>query len=80
MSEELKQAGAELVRITGEVKSLREAVRNEELLLVDQEVIPEENEKRLKDINVALNRAIAEQERIQSDYDALVAEFKQGVE
>ena len=77
MPEELVNAANELVKITETIRLLEESVRNERLLLVDQDVIPEENEKRLKDLNVALNRAKSEKQRLQDSYNSLVAEFKQ---
>ena len=76
-NDKLREAGDELVRASDQVKLLDEAIRTEELLLVDQDVIPEENEKRLKDLQVARNRAIAEKERLQVAYNTLVAEFRQ---
>ena len=76
-NDKLREAGDELVKITDQVKALEEAVRTEEFLLVDQDVIPEENEKRLKELQVARNRAKAEQQRIQGVYNGLVAEFRQ---
>ena len=66
----------ELVRATEEVRVLEEAVKDEEFKLVDQDVIPEEAEKRLKELQVALNRARSEKVRLQQAYDALVAEFR----
>ncbi|KKN22385.1 hypothetical protein LCGC14_0915770 [marine sediment metagenome] len=77
MPEELKKAAAELVRISDEVKSLEIAVRTEEQLLVDQDAIPPETEERLKELQVALNRARAEEERLQDAYNTQVAEFRQ---
>jgi len=75
-NEKLRAKGDELVRITGEVKALEEAVRTEEFLLVDADVIPADAEKRLKELRVSLNRAISERERIQEEYNSLVAQFK----
>ena len=78
-NDKLREAAAELVEISDQVKSLEIAVRTEEQLLVDQDVIPEETEKRLKELQVARNRAIAEKERLQDAYNTLVAEFRQEV-
>jgi len=75
-NDKLKAAGAELVRATEEVRTLEESVKDEEFKLVDQDVIPEEAEKRLKELQVALNRARSEKVRLQQAYDALVAEFR----
>ncbi len=76
LTDRLKVAGDELVRITAEVKSLEEAARAEEFTQHDADVIPEDSAGRLRDINLAKNRALAEQQRIQQNYNALVAEFK----
>ena len=77
LNAKIKTAGEELVKITAEVQSLEEAARAEEFALHDADVVPEDSTQRLQDINLAKNRALAEQQRIQQNYDALVAEFKQ---
>ena len=77
LTDRVKAAGDELVRITAEVKSLEEASRAIEFSQVDADVIPEDVAQRMSDINLAKNRALAEQQRIQQKYDGLVAEFKQ---
>lgn len=76
-NERLRKAGDELVQISTQVKTLQDELRREELLQVDQDVIPEDAEKRIKELTVAKNRAVSEKERIQSAYNALVAEFRQ---
>lgn len=76
-NDKLREAADDLVRISDEVRLLQDGVRTEKMLLVDMDVIPEENEKRLKDLQVALNRAIAEKQRLQDVYNTLVAEFRQ---
>ncbi len=76
-NDKLREAADELVKISDQVKSLEIQVKAEEMLLVDQDVIPPEAEKRLKELQVALNRAISEKERLQGAYNDLVAEFRQ---
>ena len=75
--DKLREASADLIRITGEVHILEEAVKDEELKIVDQDVIPDESKKRLDELNVALNRARSERDRRQRAYDTLAAEFTQ---
>lgn len=75
--DKLREARDELIQITGEVKLLEEAAKNEDRQLVDQEVIPDEAKERLDEINVALNRARSEEIRIRAEYDTLAAEFTQ---
>jgi hypothetical protein len=77
LNDKIKKAGDELVRITAEVQALEESARAEEFSQVDADVIPADAAERLKEINLAKNRALAEQLRIQQEYNGLVAEFKQ---
>lgn len=78
--DELREAARELVRIDNEVKSLELAVRKErQRLTPDGPEIEPANEK-LTRLQVALNRARAEQERIKVNYDGLVAAWKHGQE
>uniref|UniRef100_A0A6H2A332 Uncharacterized protein n=1 Tax=viral metagenome TaxID=1070528 RepID=A0A6H2A332_9ZZZZ len=76
--EELIKAGKELVEVTKEVERLREAVEAEEKTLIEQEVLPEEATARRDELRVTLHRAEAELARIQTNYNALVAEWKHG--
>jgi len=77
LNNRVKAAGEDLVRITAEVQSLEEAARAEDVVHIDADVLPADAAKRIQEINLAKNRALAEQQRIQQAYDALVAEFKQ---
>ena len=76
VTEELKKAAAELARVTKEVESLREAVKAEEKTLIPEEVLPGEASKKRDELRVLLHRAEAELSRVQTDYNALVAEWK----
>lgn len=76
VSPALKAAALEVVRLTGEVKSLDEAVTKEKATLLDTEILPEEATKRLKELEVTRNRARAELARVNTDYKALLAEFR----
>ena len=75
-NDKLRSAGAELIRATEEVKVLEESVKAEEFLMIDQDVIEEISNRRLKELRVALNRARSEKVRLQDAYNALVAEFR----
>ncbi|MBA7581906.1 hypothetical protein ES708_23820 [subsurface metagenome] len=79
MPEEIKQAAAEVVRLTGEVEALELSITEEKRGLIDQEVLPEETVKRLKSLQVKRNRAIAKLEKAKSEYDRLIAEWRHGL-
>ena len=76
VTEELKKAAAELTMVTKEVESLREAVKAEEKTLIQEEILPGEASKKRDELRVSLHRAEAELSRVQTDYNALVAEWK----
>ena len=76
VTEELIKAAAELARVTKEVESLREAVKAEEKTLIPEEVLPGEASAKRDELRVLLHRAEAELARVQTDYNALVAEWK----
>jgi len=78
MPEELKKAAEEVVRLTGEVEALEESIKEEEGKLIELEPRPEEAEARLTELQVARNRAISELERVKSEYDRLLAEWRHG--
>jgi len=79
MPEELKKAAEEVVRLTGEVESLEESITEEKAGLVEGEVLPPEATARLEELQVFKNRAISELERVKSEYDRLVAEWRHGL-
>ena len=79
MPEEIKTAAAEVVRLTGEVAALELSIVEEKRGLIEDEVLPEETTKRLKELQVKCNRAIATLEKAKSEYDRLVAEWKHGL-
>jgi len=78
MPEELKKASEEVVRLTGEVKALELSIAEEKRGLIAEEEIPAAVTKRLKGLQVKRNRAISELERVKSEYDRLVAEWRHG--
>ena len=79
MPEELKSAAAKVIEVTKDIEALNVSIKEEEALLVDEEIIPEEAQAKLKELQVARNRAEAELFRIKSEYDRLVAEWKHGL-
>lgn len=78
MPEELKQAADEVVRVTKEVEALSRSVKAEEKKIILPETAPEETTAKLEELQVTRNRAIAELERVKSEYDRLLAEWKHG--
>ena len=76
MSEELKAAAAEVVKLTKDVEALRESVKAEEAKLIPEGTLPEAATKKLKALQVKLHRAEAELARVKSEYDRLVAEWR----
>uniref|UniRef100_A0A6H2A1H6 Uncharacterized protein n=1 Tax=viral metagenome TaxID=1070528 RepID=A0A6H2A1H6_9ZZZZ len=78
MPEELKAAAAELVKIKREVEALEIAVKEERRLLTAEEEVPDSASAKLKRLQVTLNRARAELQRIQLDYNSQVAAWKHG--
>jgi len=76
VTEELKKAAAEVVRLTKEVESLREAVEAEQKTLIDEEILPKAATAKRDKLRVTLHRAEAELHRVQTDYNALLAEWR----
>ncbi|MCK4721778.1 MAG: hypothetical protein KAT75_00670 [Dehalococcoidia bacterium] len=80
MPEELKAAADMVVKLTGEVEDLTRSVKEEERLLIGVELAPEAATERLRELQVTRNRALAELERVTSDYNQLLAEWKHQAE
>jgi len=78
MPEELKKAAEEVVRLTGEVEALERSIEEEKAGLIEGEVLPEETTARLDELQVARNRAISELERVKSEYESKLAEWRHG--
>jgi len=76
MPEELKKAAEEVVRLTGEVEALKEALVKEERGLVEEEVLPAAATKKRDELRLSLHRAEAELQRVKTEYDSLVAEWR----
>ncbi len=79
MSEELKKAAEDVVRLTGEVEAIEKSIEEEKRGLIEGEAIPEAATKRLKKLQVTKNRAISELERVKSEYNSALAEWRHGI-
>jgi len=78
MPEELKKAAEEVVRVTGEVEALEKSITEEERGIIPDVPSPPAATAKLEEIQVARNRAISELERVKSEYERLLAEWKHG--
>ncbi len=76
VDEQLKQAAAEVVKLTRDLKALQERVKEEERSLVSGEVLPPEATKKVDELRVSLHRAESALAAARSDYDRLVAEWR----
>jgi hypothetical protein len=76
VTEELKKAAVEVVRLTREVKSLTEAVETEKKTLVSEEPLPEAATAKLRELQVSQHRAEAEHARAKGEYDKLLAQWR----
>jgi len=78
MPEELKQAGAEVVKLTDDVENLKRSVTEEEAKLVAEEPRPAAAEAKLKKLQVALHRAEAKLDQAKTNYNRQIAEWRHG--
>ena len=78
MTEELKAAAAEVVRLTGDVKQLGLSIEEEKRLVIQDEAVPEAATARQTELQVKLHRAEAELNAAKTHYDSLVAEWRHG--
>ncbi|MBW2673611.1 MAG: hypothetical protein JRD89_09395 [Deltaproteobacteria bacterium] len=76
LTEKIRQAAAEVVKLTKDLEILKTRVREEEAKLVKEEVLPAEATARRDELRVALHRAEAALAAAQTNYDALVAEWR----
>lgn len=74
--EEVKDAADALVQITKEIESIEEAIKLEKANLVGEEPLPEEVTAKLTELEVTLHRAQSERQRLQQEYDRVVAVWK----
>lgn len=78
ITEELKKAAAEVVRLTRDVKALGEAVTTEERSLVAGKILPESATSKLSELKVSLHRAESELSAARTNYDVLIARWRHG--
>jgi len=76
MTEQIRAAGAEVVKLTKDLEILQALVKEEEAKLTDEEILPAEATARRDELRVALHRAEAKLSEAQAHYDALVAEWR----
>ena len=79
MTEEIKTAGAKVVRLTGEVESLQRSIRDEERKLIGQEILPAEATARLTELRASLHHAESELARVKTDYNIKLAEWRHAI-
>jgi hypothetical protein len=77
--EELKAAGRELISIKAEVKTLEDAVKEEEAKLIPGEVLPAEATTKLDELKASLARANTKLVAAKTHYDSVLAQWKHGV-
>lgn len=78
MPADLKEKADELVAANNQVDLIEQRIADEKKKLIDSPEIPPETEQTLKELQVTLNRAIAERQRLQNEYDAALAAWKAG--
>jgi len=78
MSKEIIAAGAEVVKLTSDVKALQTTLKAEERKLIAQEVLPEAATAKRDELRVMLHRAESELRAAQVNYDSLVAQWRHG--
>lgn len=79
MSNDIKKAAAEVVRLTGERDILQRSIEAEKRGLLTEGGIPVEATARLTELQAKLRQVEAELTRVKSEYDRLVVEFKRTV-
>jgi len=74
--EEIRKAAGEVVKLTKDLGTLRDLVREEEAKLIKEEELPAEATARRDELRVTLHRAESALAAAQIHYDALVAEWR----
>jgi len=75
-AEALRQAAAEVVKLTRDLEVLKERVKDEERGLVAGKILPPGATAKVDELHVALHRAEATLAAAKSHYDALIAEWR----
>jgi len=76
MPEDIKETGAEVVRLSDDVKALQASIKKEQDLLIPDGILPEAATARVKELQATLYAAQAELTRVQTDYRAKIAEWR----
>jgi hypothetical protein len=74
--EELRKAGAEVIKLSKDLELLKASLTEEDRKLISAEVLPPEATKRRDELRVTLHRAESTLAAAKSHYDALVAEWR----
>ena len=67
-----------MVRLTRDVKALKEAVTTEERSMVAGKILPERATAKLDKLKVSLHRAEAELAAARTNYDVMLARWRHG--
>ena len=78
VTEEMLNAAQQLIGLRKEVDSLKAAIKAEEGTLIEEEGLPEAATKKRDELRVSLHRAEAELQRVKTEYDGLVAQWRHG--
>ena len=78
MTEELKAAADEVVKLTGEVEALTKSVEKEKGTLIKGEIVPEAATKKQTTLQGKLHRAQSELARVKTEYNIKLAEWRHG--
>ena len=76
VTDELRKAANEVVKLTRDLKSLQDGLTEEDRKLIEAEVLPPEATKRRDELRVILHRAESALAAAKSNYDRLVAEWR----
>jgi len=79
MSEEIRQAAAEVVKLAKDVATLQDAITEEERGLVKDKILPAEATAKRDELRVSLHRAEAKLAAAESNYNRIVAEWRHKV-
>jgi len=76
MTEGIRQAAAEVVKLTKDITALQNAIKEEDRGLVKDEILPAEATAKRDELRVSLHRAESALAAARSNYDRLVAEWR----
>jgi len=76
MTEGIRQAAAEVVKLTKDITALHDAIKEEDRGLVKDEILPATATAKRDELRVSLHRAESSLAAARSNYDRLVAEWR----